>query len=248
MLNGVLMGLDWEDFELKVEKTLLPCCEGRGYTEDPSRNSQVRCNLQSRLKSTEALMIQFMRTWTHCWEKPPQNIHASHGSRVIRQVADTLKGHRAQGTVTNGKSGTPSDFWAMALTASWRFGINSHVVTLNKVTPKLLLPTKEKENDTLAIFVEQVDKLWDDKQAQALEAIVNYAYRCNAFLWIEFCKEGNNQKVQADDLTLKANFSRRISQLKNRSPYEYLDADCVSRLKSLCSFPKSLESEGLEHD
>ena len=42
----------------------------------------------------------------------------------------------------------------MALAATWRFGIHSHVVTLSKVTAKGLLPSTEKE-DTLAIFIEQ---------------------------------------------------------------------------------------------
>ena len=247
MLNGILLGLEWTEYELKVDESMLPCCAGRGYMEDHERNSQTRCDLQKRMKASEALIVQYLRTWSHCREQLPHKLGAAHSSKVLRQVADALKGYRPQGTVTNGKPGRPSELWAMALTSVWRFGIEAHVVNLSKFNPKDLLPAKEKESNTLAIFVEQVDKLWDDKQAGALEALVNYAYRSNTFLWIEFCKEGN-EKVQEDDLSLKANFSRRISKLKNRSPYEFLDADCVSRLKSLCSFPKSILSEGDEYD
>ena len=247
MLNGVLLGLEWQDFELLPQESLLPCCDGRGFTEDPTRTAQIRCRLKQRMKATQEIMIQYMRTWSHLRDSPPHKLHSSHSARILRQVSDTLKGYRAQGTVCNGKSGVPSDFWAMALACTWRFGIHSHVVTLNKATPKTLMPTPEKEDGTLAIFVEGADKLWDDKYAEALEAVVNYAYNSNAFLWIEFCKQ-EKKEVLEDDLTLKANFARRISKLKGRSPYDYLDQDCVSRLKSLCSFPKSFAQEGFDYD
>ncbi|SMF40858.1 hypothetical protein [Pseudobacteriovorax antillogorgiicola] len=247
MLNGILLGLEWRDYELLANDKLLPCCEGRGFTEDPQHATQIRCSLVKRVRATEAILYQYMKTWSHCRDLAPHSIHASHSARLLRQVAESLKGYRPQGSVVNGRQGKPSDFWAMALASTWRFGIHSHVVTLSKATPKTLLPSPDKENDTLAIFVEQVDKLWDDKQAAALEAIVNYAYNSNALLWIEFCKE-QSHKVEADSFSLEANFKRRISNVKSRSPYEFLDQDCVSRLKSLCSFPKSFAEEGFVYD
>ena len=30
MLNGILLGLEWTEYELKVDESMLPCCAGRG--------------------------------------------------------------------------------------------------------------------------------------------------------------------------------------------------------------------------
>lgn len=247
MLNGILLGLEWQDYQLVPQSSLLPCCEGRGYTEDPLKTSQIRCQLQRRIKLTEKILLQYVTTWSHCQDQLPHKLHPSHSAKILRQTSDTLKGYRPQGGVCNGRKGKPSDLWAMALACTWRFGIHSHMVHLDRVDARNLLPPPEKQQDALAIFIEQVDKVWDDRQASALEVLVNYAYNSNAFIWIEFCKD-EGHKVDDDDLTLKANFSRRLSKLKQRAPHEFLAQDCVSQLKSLCSVPRTLDMEGFEND
>ena len=140
MLNGILLGLEWQEFQLKPQANLLPCCDGRGYTEDPKKTTQIRCQLHKRIRATEKILAQYIRTWSHCQDQSPQNLHPSRSAKILRQTSDALKGYRPQGVVINGKQGQPSEFWAMALACTWRFGIDSHVVTLNKVGAKNLLP------------------------------------------------------------------------------------------------------------
>src|SRR5690606_32617283 len=80
----------------------------------------------------------------------------------------------------------PMSIYALALASAWRFGFQPHVVSFGRGPVANLFP-KEGDSDSgrSIILVESVTALWDATQADALDAIVGYAYRSLTPLFID---------------------------------------------------------------
>jgi hypothetical protein len=251
-LNGILLGLNVSDFQLTLRHDLFPCCTGEGLFESGAAGRTPpaavighthRCALRRRFRNTEAVYRQYYQLWG-LKAQPPHLLRGDHSAKILRHVADTLKGYRPQAAMLHSKAGQPSDIWPMALACTWRFGIDVHLIRPQK-NLAAILPPKSKTDGPLAIFLENVDRLWEPQNAEIVESLVNFAYHANAFLWINTVKpkavatSGNQRQVSAM-------IQNRLQKEKNRSPFEFLDPECVSRLESLCALPRtSFDGVGL---
>lgn len=243
MLNGILIGLEYKDDALVFKKKIFPCCEGEGQYYDQRTEKIYHCNLIKRFRKTEALFHKYESIWP---EQFPKGIHLDtdqKSAQILRKVADVLKGNSPQAYLKMGNSREPSYFWSMAMAYTWRFGIDVHFTSM-KNGASLILPNIDKidPKKPLAIFAEQVDKLWDPGVAANFEGLINFAYKGNAMLWVEFVT-GNEQREPSnpDDLDGSSairEFNKRISRLKSKHPFEFLDANSISRLTSLCTYPR----------
>lgn len=234
ILSGILLGLEMEEGKLIPNGGHFPCCSGLGQREDAKQNLMLTCQMPKRLQQTQLILNKLYERWGYgASQSLLRDLAKKTG--LLRHVSDTIKGYRPQGSVISGRLGKPSDFWPMALACTWRFGIRSHIITLSRVKIEELYPKQTSE--PVAIFVEQVDKLWEPRHAELLEAIVSYGYSTNSFLWIEFCQQ-DKLPAPAASSNVNEKIKHRISHLKSKSPYGFLDKDCISRLKSLCVSPR----------
>ena len=86
MLNGVLLGLGAA--RVRIKSPSAPCCDGRGFTEDPRQSAQIRCHIKQGLKATEALIVRYLRTWSHCRKDASHKIHASQSAEASSSTGE----------------------------------------------------------------------------------------------------------------------------------------------------------------
>lgn len=145
-----------------------------------------------------------------------------------------MKGYEPQAKISFSKKDTPSKIWPLALACAWRFGIETHMINLD-IKASITLPARSKMNATVAIFIENVDRLWELNRAQAFETIIQYAYNSNALIWIA-CIEAQ-QTEKTNKITVGDILTHRIASLKSKSPLDYIDQDAKSRLEVMANTP-----------
>lgn len=241
MLNGILLGLDVRDNDLHVLPELFPCCKGEGTRLDTRLDAMVRCSLKTRFEKTFRVLESFYRHWGEEQARAPHHVSPARGARILAEVSGVLKGNKPQAHLLKGEKDKPGDLYAMALACTWRFGIDVHVANFAKSHTNAIFPSEEllSSGRPIAVFVEQVDGLWEPQTANQFESLVALAYRANAFLWIEFL-----EAAQATDTSgsTKAAFKKRIAALKSRSPLSFLERSCTSRLETMCALPRVTDS------
>lgn len=236
MLNGILLGLDVRDHDLHVLPDLFPCCKGEGSRHDERQNAMLRCALKVRFEKTFRVLESFYRHWG-ADQRPPHFISPARSARILSDVSAVLKGNKPQAHLLKGEKEKPSELYAMALACTWRFGVDVHVANFTKDHSNALFPSEEilASGRPLALFIEQVDGLWEAQTANQFEALVALAYRANAYLWVEFLEA---TPVTDTSHSTKAAFRRRIAELKARSPLSFLERSCTSRLETMCALPR----------
>lgn len=246
-LNGLLIGLKWvpgtRQFEL--DDRYFPCCHAIGTQNveasveiSPRPGLVARCELRKRIEMVNNIVDLFFSYWPKETQLPQQESMSSE-ARLLANVSDAVKGYQPQASLLSGHHRTASHLWLMALTCAWRFGLSVHIVNARMVST-ISLPMNKLAHGRFAIFIEQMDKMWDSVRAQSISSLVHFAYNSNALLWIEVCKQ--TDKVGAAQQSTVSDFIKgRISQLKAKSPLEFLDADCQSRIKSMRHHPIDLD-------
>lgn len=242
LLNGLGLGLSAsEDGQVRLQTDMFPCCAGDGRAWDPARSGIRNCSLQSRLTRVQRLYAQYKKVWPHATRVPHQ-VPAPFSSLILQEVAAVLKRDKASTQIAfTGQKNMPSLAWSKALSALWRFGVEARVLNLLKMDNKDLAHFTRDHEGPLALFVEQIDKLWDPMHAEALEHLVQRAYNADAFLWLEFMQEQAAEPESLDDGSVRSEISRRINRKrKSQHPFELLSRDCMSRLQSMSG--QSLQS------
>ena len=242
VLNGFLLGLQAERDYLVVDPEFYPCCSADGSIFHEKTNMVQKCSLKLRLERSNTVILEFYKRHQQGdWNK--LLFSANKTSRILRHVSDTLKGYGPQAKVIE-TSGEPSfELWHMALLCTWRFGIQAHVVTISEKNSSVRLPDAAATTGPLALFVEKLDKPWDPRQIEQLQACVAAAYNHNAFLWIEAfnctmhqtAKPTASGPARVEEAFIKMN--RIISKERSKSIIDYLDEDCISRLDSMQTSP-----------
>ena len=246
-LDGIMLGLRLQDGRIEVDPAMFPCCAGLGRM---SRGDGIQiCALQARLAATRELVQRYRKVWPDArqgpwqpagWKEPP--------AALLRQTGEVLRGLRPAAMIWPGKRQRPGRIWPLALALTWRFGLRVHVVSPGHGGP-LLPPARDLRDQTqpLAILLEQVDRLWDNRQAADFEALVSFAYGTVSFFWCEFLVSGQAGVSAGEDMTpAMAAIQRRISGLRQASPLTFLAPDCLSRLDDLCQTPRNIHHhEGL---
>lgn len=236
LLNGLGLGLACaEDGQLRLQTDMFPCCSAEGRAWDSHRVGIRTCTLQARLLRVQRLYAHFKKTWPQA-QRNPHQVPAPFSSLILQEVAAVLKRDKAGTQIAfTGVKNTPSLAWSKALASLWRFGVEARVLNLMKLDPKELTYFTRDHEGPIALFVEQIDKLWDPMHAEALEHLVQRAYNADCFLWLEFMQEQQSEpESSSEDGSVRSEISRRIQRKrKTQHPYDLLSRDCISRLQSM---------------
>ena len=235
LLNGLTLGLSCqEEGQISLQTDMFPCCLAQGMAWDDHLGGIRTCSLQSRLHRVQKLFFMFHKTWPKA-KRGPHQISAAVSSTILQEVAAVLKRDSPPVQIVfSGQKNSSSLVWSKALAALWRFGVEARVLNLLKSDAKDMVAFTKDHHGPLALFVEHIDKLWDPQHAEALEHLVQRAYNADAFLWLEFVQEHQAEAENSGDVTLKAEFARRISRKrKSKHPWAMLSRDCMSRLQSM---------------
>ncbi|MCX6130710.1 MAG: hypothetical protein NTX25_16825 [Proteobacteria bacterium] len=252
LLNGLTLGLSFaDDGQVSLQKDMFPCCSAEGLAWDKAGCGIRSCTVRGRLYQVQKLFYHYRKAWPHC-PRLPNQVPATYARTILQEVGAVLKHDKAKAQISfTSQKIQPSMLWSKALASLWRFGVETRVINLQKIEKHELVRFTSDHHGPLALFVEQVDKLWDPLHGEAFEHLVHRAYNAEAFLWLEFLHEpyqAHESQNAEQDHSLKASFSRRISQKKaSRHPFELLSRDCLSRLQSL-SGQKLSPPSGDSHD
>ena len=239
-LNGIMAGLLFIEGKLEYNETMFPCCAGSAKRYDEQSNTQLSCDLKKRQKNVEKVFLNYFRTWPKSQAKLPHEISANRSSDVLRKSAAMIKGVEAQATVVKGITNGPSILWSYAIALSWRFNHKVHVFTVGKSSPNDALPKDDGDDRPLVILIENVAKLWDSKNKEALELLIQYAYNANANLIIEVKETNPNSQAASAGKDVGSIIQKRINSLKDKPYWEFLSEDSISRLKTMCYLPKQI--------
>ena len=238
LLNGLTLGLAFtEDGQVSLQSEMFPCCSTQGLAWDATVNGIRSCSVRARLYQVQKLFYHYRKAWPNC-PRMPNQVSAQLSTHILLEVGAVLKRDKPQAQIAfTTQKQQPSLLWSKALSALWRYGIETRVINLQKTEKNELVKFASDHRGPLALFIEHIDKLWDPLHAEAFEHLVHRAYNADAFLWLEFLHEASPAKQppgSIPDHSLKATFSRRLSQKKqSRHPFEFLSRDCISRLQSL---------------
>ncbi len=234
LLNGLGLGLNFIDnqqIELKVE--VFPCCQGQARLWDQQLQAIRTCSLRARLSRVEKLYAQYRKIWPHS-SRLPHQVSNPLSAQILQDLAAVFKRDRASTHLIISPHRQPSILWSQALASIWRFGIEARLINLTKHDTQELAQFTADFSGPIALFVEQIDRLWDPMYVEALEHIVTRAYHSEAFLWLDFLQVPESGKVDEGDDTVKAELQRRIQRKKQAiNPLELLSKDCISRLQSM---------------
>lgn len=241
-LNGLMIGLKWIQSSRRfvLDERYFPCCEASG-AQNIGKDMQPlaqhgivkRCQLSKRLDMVNAISEIFYQYWPK-EETFPHISNSNKGSQILADVANAAKGYQAQAKILHGQLSQPSDIWLTALTCAWRFGLYVHVVNAQAVS-SMTLPSNRMIDSPYAIFIEQIDKMWDSLRAQSVGSLIHFAYNSNALVWLELCPQKDSH--QKESTTVSDLIKGRISRLKSRSPLTFLDEDCQSRIANMQTQP-----------
>ena len=239
-LNGVIAGLQFKEGKLEYNTSMFPCCEASSIRYDESSNTQLSCDLKKRFKAAEQLYLHYFKTWPKSQAALPHEISANRSSDILRKAAAMIKGVETQATVIKGLKSGPSILWSYALCLGWRFNHRTHIYTIGKTAQSGLLPKDSTDERPLVILIENVHKLWDSKNKEDLELLIQYAYNSNANLILEVKETINTSTESANAKTVSSVIQRKINKLKDKPYWEYLSQDSISRLKTMCYLPKKI--------
>ena len=146
-----------------------------------------------------------------------------------------------------------SFFYGLSL--CWRFGFRVHYLRIDKgafiskKNPSPLSMSWNAVNGRAILFV-CISKKSSLTDTSLLEMAINFCYNSKTFLVIlddrelkssntdqEESNQKNTKNSRSQDLsTQRSYFSRRISKIKSKPIFSYLDPSCESKLKELLAF------------
>ena len=195
-LNGIATGLLFTEGRLEFNVDMFPCCAGSARRFDPHTDRVISCELMKRHKNTEKIYLEYFKVWSKQATKLPHDLGAVRSSDVLTKAAAMIKGVDSQAKVLKGVHPGPSILWSYAIALSWRFNHRVHLYTIGKSASQDILPKNDNDDRPIVILVENVHKLWDSKNRQDLELLIQYAYNSNANLIVEVKEQHNNPKLQ----------------------------------------------------
>lgn len=244
-LNGILIGLHLSWQKVEVDKGFFPCCSGQGsreLTNPATADSHLpllgHCQLIQRRKRVERLLERYQKIWPQA-TKLPHNLSQARSAALLRKLSDVIKGYQSQCHISYTSRSEPSLLWSLAFACTWRFGIQSHVINFSQ-DPVDLIPPADTQQQTHALFVEKIDRLWDPRRAEALEALITYAYNANAYIWLELSQPapGTSPRPNVRSYSGARAAFETLAQMREKPPLDFLDDDARSKLASLCHSPR----------
>jgi hypothetical protein len=243
MLKGLAIGLEFAEGFPELNPKVFSCCHGSGERLSELRQAVLRCTVHERLGRVRGLMGLYERIWGRHGFRPPYSVGPDQEALMLSEVSDSLKGHGPQAHIHSGIVNTPSQLWARAILATWRFGAEPWFINLTKPHGASPYPPQRllSSGRPLAVFVEGVTQLWEPKLANEFEGLVSFVYKSNSYLWVEFTSEPQLPNAAPVATDAKRAFQNKIAGLRRKPPLECLEAGCRSILANLSRLPRTLE-------
>jgi len=234
MLSGLSLGLAFtKEQVLSLSPQMFPCCRGNGFAWDDTSCGYHACNLKARLFRVQDLLNRYQRYFPNSTRFPHQ-VTPAWSHQILQELASVFDNVRPPASVSYTSQRTQASLlWSKAFAAVWRFGMDVRVTRLTEFNALELSQLTAASDKPFAIFIDQVDKLWDPAIVEALEYIVQQAYNAQTYLWIEFVHEQSMGAEDASDGTVRGGIARRLKKLKDKHPLDLLSRDCLSRLQGL---------------
>jgi hypothetical protein len=236
MLSGLALGLtSSKDGALSISPQFFPCCAGVGLSWDEVREGCRVCPLKSRLDRLQRLMKDYIRHFPQSSRYPFQ-LTPAWSNQILQELAGTFKGDRLPANVSysSNQKAQPSLLWSKAFAAIWRFGIDVRFARITDFDPSELSALTRASDKPFAIFLDQVDKLWDPGILEAVEYVVQQTYNYRGFLWLDFVHQpALAQQSEEATSNVRLAVARRLAKIKDRHPLDLLSRDCLSRLQNI---------------
>lgn len=233
LLSGLSLGLSFtKEQTLSLSPQMFPCCQGNGFAWDDRHRGYHACSLKGRIFRLQDLLARYQKTFPNQTRYPYQ-VTAAWSHQILQELAGVFRHDRLPATVSYTSQKTqPSLLWSKAFAAVWRFGMDVRFARLTDFNPVELARLTADSDKPFAIFIDQVDKLWDPAIIEAVEYVVQQTYNSQAFLWIEFVHE-QGMNDEATDGSVRSSITKRLQKLKDKHPLDLLSRDCLSRLQNL---------------
>jgi len=216
-----------------------PCCQGSGLAQDSSSGAMRRCDLHRRIAMTRSILEQYQRTWSSHGVPvlPPLALDDQSWRGLTGHLTSIARGDRPRGIMRMLPPPPPGllqpgTLWTVALMATWRFGIRSHMVSLGRTPGTHQIPSLSGDAPGL-VLVEGVDRLWQPERVAVIEALVSYAYRIGAVLWIEVIQSPATEGAKPAG-SVSQSVARRVSGLTQKPVWSWLSPDIYSKLHEVC--------------
>lgn len=234
LLSGLSLGLSFsKEQTLSLSPQMFPCCQGNGFAWDDQARGYHACNLKARLFRLQDLLNRYQRSFPNS-PRHPYQVTAAWSHQILLELAGVFRHDRPPAAVSyTSQRNQPSLLWSKAFAAVWRFGMDVRIARLTDFDPLELSRLTAGSDKPFAIFIDQVDKLWDPAIVEAVEFVVQQTYNAQAFLWIEFVHEQGMAGEESGDGNLRESLSRRLKKIKDKHPLDLLSRDCLSRLQGL---------------
>ncbi len=228
--TAALAGLRVHAGALEAEPRLFTCCAGSGHLDRKAESLVRRCCLRERLASSYQILRQYaalynalpdLSTWA-----VPETLRRALGRKLAKQ--------ERPGTVVRMSNHSLQEWWALAFIAAWRHGCSVLVVDFAKsqnVDNELHQFTATARQPLLVLGL-NVRKLWDVQPANQLDMLVSFAYQSQAMAWFAFETQG--EAVEAPMSARRGIMSRKVAELKTKSPLQFIEPACYSRLAEMC--------------
>lgn len=213
------------DGVIGLDKKIFTCCGGTGFREDLASGVTEACCLLQRLNLVKDLAAELGEPLL---PELKRGIGANAFKQRIADVAAKRSTRGLFGRVDDARTG-PS-VWAMATFAAWRFGLRPHVVVIGRTPPGRILPAPAKKPPDV-LFVGGVDRLWEAPEADALEALVNYAYARMTPLFGELVVR-KGALAQKGGGT-RAAFDRKLKGIAGRPPLAWIAEASLGKLPAV---------------
>ncbi len=235
LLSGLALGLtSTKEGALSISPQFFPCCTGQGLSWNSRLNGYHVCALKARL----AKLDELMKTYAACFPNStrfPFQVTPAWSNQILQELAGTFKHDRLPANVTYANQKTqPSLLWSKAFAAIWRFGMDVRFARITSFNPSELSALTKSSDKPFAIFIDQVDKLWDPAVLEAVEYVIQQTYNCQSFLWMDFVHEPALSATADEPMSnVRQAIARRLSKIKDRHPLDMLSRDSLSRLQNL---------------
>ena len=231
-LGGILTGLEIKDGVVIPNPKMFPCCQGGGSYFDAATQSVVACRLKTRIRRVQELLDQYNLLWGGKKSASPFKLTARASLDILGSVHAMITAPTPRASVLAGEGQKAGLLWAHALTLAYRYDFDVKILRFKRDASGALLVGAPPQ----AVFIEHVDKLWDPDLALELDALITYVYEAALPCWIEFISPQPLAVTHfnpEEQTTVRAQFSHRIEQLKQRSPLTYISPSALSKLKEM---------------
>lgn len=234
LLSGLSLGLSaTKEGQVSINPQFFPCCGGEAQAFDVRKNGFQMCALKGRLSRLHELMAFYTKCFPDTARMPFQATPAW-TNQILQELAGTFKRDLMPAAISYTAQKTqPSLLWSKAFAAIWRFGMDVRFCRITDFDALELSRATKASDKPSAIFLDQIDKLWDPQIVEAVEYVIQQAYNAHSFIWLEFVHEPAITTGAHETLDVRQTLTRRLSKLKDKHPLDHLSRDALSRLESM---------------